>query len=331
MRRAATNRIANVLRRGQEAVSPNMYGTIPDVGAFGTPGSLPTNPGEIDPPILTGQFPIPNTTALPPSPGNYWTRIDPGYGQPNPSLTINPGDNPSDNRGGNMNSTPIPPMGVQIGPNGVLSGGNAGPQGSVYGTDPNTGNPIYNVTGSPRPGFFDSKTGKFVENIAAGGLNSFIPGLGFVSKAIFDAARNRANARNTGTDLTHRLSPPAGGRAGEAGVPLPNLSDPYTGYAPGASGPGYGMNASQAADLMEMWDQSRLQPTNRAVAPDSGRDRFSPTSGFTGQIDPETGMLNRIASPFLASLAAHTSQGGPPLYANPTSADAYNQWVMSHR
>lgn len=78
LRRAATNRIASMLRAG----------TIPDVGQFGTGGSLPSGAGPIDPPILTGDYPRPSG----PSPGNLFTRMDPGFGQINPSVTINPGD-----------------------------------------------------------------------------------------------------------------------------------------------------------------------------------------------------------------------------------------------
>lgn len=60
-------------------------GEIADAGQFGTTGSLPTNPGEIDPPILTSGGPsmIPRN--------DYWTRFDPNMGHTQtPTLQINP-------------------------------------------------------------------------------------------------------------------------------------------------------------------------------------------------------------------------------------------------
>jgi hypothetical protein len=195
-----------LLQRSLRTTSPTMVRPeIPDVGQFGTPGSLPTNPGPIDPPILTGDYPTAGPNIGPPR-NDYWTRMDPSMGIINPSLTINPGSGggppPVTNYGGpNLG-------GINLDPNGILSGGNRGPQGTIYGTDPNTGQPIYNVTGSPRPGFFDSKTGKLTEAVGAGALNFFVPGLGFVTKAIFDAVRRGADRRNTGTDLTKNQPPP---------------------------------------------------------------------------------------------------------------------------
>jgi hypothetical protein len=92
LRRAATNRIASMLRAG----------TIPDVGQFGTGGSLPTGAGPVDPPILTGG-PGGNYTG-PNAGGDYWTRIDPGMGYIDPTLTVYPA-NPAD-----ANTTQPPPV-----------------------------------------------------------------------------------------------------------------------------------------------------------------------------------------------------------------------------
>lgn len=91
---------------------------------------------------------------------------------------------------------------------GPFPGGNMGGlQGSVYAINPVTGNPIYNVTGSPQPGFFDSGFGKFTKGVGTTALNAFLPGAGFVAGKIFDAARRANDRRNTGTDLSSRYNP----------------------------------------------------------------------------------------------------------------------------
>ena len=67
---------------------------------------------------------------------------------------------------------------------------------------------------------------------------------------------------------------------------------------------------------------------NRAVAPDSGKDRFSPQSGFTGQINEDTGLLERQQSAPIAPFNINQRAGAPPLRAgDPASVAAYNAWL----
>lgn len=360
LRLASTNRISQMIKR-QDAASPSIYGTIPDVGQFNTPGSLPTDPGEIDPPILTGDYPAPNIGPTPgvPSHNDIWTHMDPGMGYINPSLTIDPSAGGPTNYGG----------GISFDPTGVLQGGTRGPQGTVYGTDPNTGQPIYNVTGSPKPGFLDSPAGKILTTGASAGLNMFVPGLGFVSKAIFDAIRRNQTARNTGTDLTHTnqhlAAPPASGAVqGPPSIPgggalfgykpsqgggtprfdftrgsyssTPSLNPLYTTGGPWApvsgaptdirfaqnSGTG-NFTADQTVKAFDLAGGYKGTP-NRAVAPDAGRNRFSTGTGFMGGIDEDTGLLQRIAT--LTVTPFSNSQGGAPLQG--VTADPYNASVM---
>lgn len=87
LRKATTNKIANVLRRPQDS--------IPNAGLFGASGSLPTDPGPIDPPILTGGPGPSYVPSGPVNPNDLWTRIDPNMGYIDPSVTINPA-NPAD-------------------------------------------------------------------------------------------------------------------------------------------------------------------------------------------------------------------------------------------
>lgn len=200
VRRSKTDRIATMLQ--QKGVSPIIKaGSIADVGQFGTTGDLPTGAGPIDPPILTSGGPSTAPTAP-----DYWTRIDPNMGQIPPTLSVDPSQGSGLFPGAGSGSAQVPTVGV--GAAGPFPGGNmGGPQGSVYGINPVTGKTIYNVTGSPRPGFFDSTAGKVVKGVGSTALNMFIPGLGFVSSRVFDAARRAADRRNTGTDLSGRTQP----------------------------------------------------------------------------------------------------------------------------
>jgi len=351
--------------KSQDAVSPSMYGSIPDVGQFNTPGSLPTDSSPVEPDILMGNYPTAGPN-IGPTRNDIWTRMDPNMGYINPSLTIDPsvGGSPNNFAGGNAGG------GINFDSGGVLQGGNRGPQGTVYGTDPNTGQPIYNVTGSPRPGFFDSKTGKVTEAIGAGALNFFVPGLGFVSKAIFDAVRRGNDKRNTGTDLTGRNQPPASPA---------NNADPAAAFGPPSVPPGgalFGFNPAQGGGTPQFdfttgtyksnpsnnplyttggaWSPVAGAGTdlrfaqqsgtgnftadkttndflaaggykgtpNRAVAPDSGRNRFSTGTGFMGGINADTGLLQRMATPTVNPFVG--TQGGPALTANPSSAPGFN-------
>lgn len=117
----------------QDAINRSLGYNIPDAGFFGGPARLPMEPGPVDPPILTGGYPYPSPapSAIPMGPADYWTRMDPGMGYLNPSLTINPGDG---------------------------SGGNGGPAGYNYpapgtgATDPSRGNVLSNIFGSTPAG-----------------------------------------------------------------------------------------------------------------------------------------------------------------------------------
>jgi hypothetical protein len=205
LRRNQTERIAAQIRAG----------SIPNVGQFGTTGDLPTSGGPVDPPILTSGPPLP--PQQPPA-SDYWTRIDPNMGTIPPTVQIDPGQGSSLFPGAGSGSAQFPTVGPSAA--GPFPGGNmGGPQGSVYGRNPMTGNTIYNVTGSPRPGFFDSRTGRIAATLGSAALNVFVPGLGFVSRAIFDAARRNQTARNTGTDLSGRTRPGSGTRSTTGGGP----------------------------------------------------------------------------------------------------------------
>lgn len=351
--------------RSQDAVAPSMYGTIPDVGQFGTSGSLPTNPGPVDPPILTGNYPTagPNVG---PTRSDIWTRMDPNMGYLNPSLNIDPssGSGPTSYGGPSAG-------GISFDPSGALQGGNRGPQGSVYGTDPNTGQPIYNVTGSPRPGFFDSRTGKFVEGIGAGALNLVAPGAGLVAKLLFDLGRKGVNAHHTGTDLTGKnqtppVAPPAGG--GMQGPPSIPASGALLGYRPSEGGgtphfdftrggytttvPGnplystggnwmpvsgassdvrFAQNSGTGNWVADQTTKDFLaaggyKGTPNKAMPDS-RNQFTPGSGFIGQIDQDTGLLQRVSGPTVKPFVA-TNQSGPALTTNPNSLAGYNAAIM---
>lgn len=260
-------------------------GTYADAGLFGGPATLPSGSSPVDPPILTGAN-LPNSafTGPLPQPTTPWTtRLDPNMGYINPSITVSGG-------GPNSSNPPAPsfPSGISFGPGGQLQGGASGPQGSVYGTDPNTGNPIYNVTGSPKPGFFDSKTGKFVETLGSMGLNMFVPGLGFVSRAVFDAIRNGQIARNTGTDLSGRGNTQANTVAAPQGPP------PGYGKSWGLSAFTAPMDATTKAYLLGGGYAGA--PNSMRGVPEEGRNRFDPSSGFTGHMDTESGILNRRQS-----------------------------------
>lgn len=200
VRRSKTDRIGTMLKQKSGAPQIIMQGQIPDVGQFGTGGSLPTDSTPIDPPILTSGGP--STAPVAP---DYWTRLDPNMGAIPPTVSIDPSQGSGLFPGAGSGSAQFPTVGV--GAAGPFPGGNmGGPQGSVYGINPVTGNTIYNVTGSPRPGFFDSNVGKFVKGVGSTALNAFVPGLGFASGRVFDAIRRANERRNTGTDLSGRTS-----------------------------------------------------------------------------------------------------------------------------
>jgi hypothetical protein len=294
MMKLALKRPPLSITKSQEALNPNLGYNIPNTGLFGTPGSLPTNPGPPDPPILPGAN-LPNNAFSPQGPNVqvnwHGTGSAPYWNQPSSGGTTQPAPNTG-------------PSGINFGPGGALRGGNNGPQGSVYGIDPNTGNPIYNATGSPKPGFFDSKTGKFVETLGSTALNMWVPGLGFVSKAIFDAVRRNQARNNTGTDLSH--SRPAGGATGGAGVtpgnpggssgllsPLQYSQQTFGGLTPtGYRDPsGSAVNGTSAAsNAFQMWQASMSgAPNNMGTTTDTGHTIFyNPGTTRRGYADPES-------------------------------------------
>lgn len=73
---------------------------IANAGLFGAGATLPSGGGEIDPPILTGNYPGPTPgPSIAPNwnqwQNDYWTRIDPNMGYIDPSVTVYPA-NPAD-------------------------------------------------------------------------------------------------------------------------------------------------------------------------------------------------------------------------------------------
>jgi hypothetical protein len=100
----------------------------------------------------------------------------------------------------------------------------------------------------------------------------------------------------------------------------PAFTDPITGTATGGSGGGsgqgptahssdyigYGPSAMSLADLKIMESQSYGGNPNQVDTSDEGASRFYPAQHQT----------------FL--------RGGPPVFTNAASVDAYNAWVMSH-
>lgn len=221
VRRAKTDRIGTILKQqkanpriiryGSEPALPSPEPTpLPGAGLPDTTLVLPSNPGGNSDWMSKVQF----------NPGQEWT-TSPGDQRflPDPA-----GENTGGFFRGSGTGSYEPPTDLGGGFRGGFTGGGllsgsaagpfpggnmGGPQGSVYGINPVTGNTIYNVTGSPRPGFFDSRLGKFVQGVGSTALNMFVPGLGFVSSKIFDAARRANEQRNTGTDLSGRIAPPS--------------------------------------------------------------------------------------------------------------------------
>lgn len=330
--------------------------TFPNAGLFGGPATLPSGAGPVDPPILTGggYNNVPTTPSYslgplwsgPASQSNNQFRMPPGIGtipnfDPNNptqygSIGSIPNYHPnnpteygsispvgSGGGGGDINTSYQSP--TQIRPGGIV--GTNGPQGTPYATDPNTGQPIFNVTGSPRPGFFDSKTGKFVEFVGSAGLNALAPGLGFGVRTIFDAVRRSQARHNTGTDLSGNPVP-GGGTAGGAGGQQSSSEGP-PGYGTSWGGGLYTtpMDATTKGFLLSGGYGGA--PNSMRGTPEEGRNRFDPSSGFTGQLDPETGIINRRNTPYNASLAfrfANNPSGAPYGIQN---TDALNAWTMA--
>jgi hypothetical protein len=295
IRRATTDRIGNILRRNDVAV--------PDAGLFGGPANLPSGAGPIDPPILTGGYPG-NTPVPTPTPGPLTTRMDPNMGYISPSIQIS---------GGGPNSSNPTFGGISFGPGGQLQGGVNGPQGTVYGIDPNTGQSIFNVTGSPRPGFFDSPAGKVVETAGATGLNVLAPGLGSVSRWILDAIRNRNTAAHTGTDLsgqggTHPATTPqapSGPAWYQPGYqPSPGIQDAI---ARGDYQRAYGPSATSITDLNEMAAQAYGGAPNMPQPDDFGEFGPGRQMGFS------------------------RTRGAPPINTNAASVAAFNNWLAAHK
>jgi hypothetical protein len=106
--------MAMIQRSLTPGTSQTRRGSIPNVGQFGTSGGLPTNPGPIDPPILTGgqNYAGSNYGGGGNHGGDYWTRMDPGMGYIDPSVTIYPG-NPADAPPVISTENPSPPNATQ--------------------------------------------------------------------------------------------------------------------------------------------------------------------------------------------------------------------------
>lgn len=333
LRRATTNRIGSVLKRG----------TVGDAGLFGGPATLPTNPGPPDPPILPGAG-LPNNAfgpapALPPSTTPWTTRLDPNMGYLNPSIQVTGGGPTS-----SPNSTNPIPTGVSFGPGGRVQGGLNGPQGSIYGFDPNTQNPIYNATGSPFPGFFDSTTGKIVETTGATGLNMLAPGLGSVSRWILDAIRRRNTAAHTGTDLSgQQQGPGAAAQAPNSPAWFQRGYQPPSGIqnaiARGDYQSAYGQSPQSASNSFQMWAASLPgTPNNTGNTQDAGHTMFYPNAGTPmGQFDPESGQVvpgdrtfggSNSNAGFVFPSQSESARLGLTMGA--PGAQAYNEWLMAH-
>lgn len=329
IKRAKTDRIASMLKQqsggnrilkyGSEFQEPDLPAVeptpIPNVGQFNTPGYLPSGPGAPDP---AGGSSTSN---------DYWTRIDPNMGYVQPTVQIDP----SQGSGLFPGSGSIGPA-----PSGNLSamgpfpGGNmGGPQGSVYGINPVTGNPIYNVTGSPRPGFFDSTLGKFTKGVGTGALNAFLPGAGFVAGKIFDAARRANERRNTGTDLSNRYKAP--------GTPGANTRSPSTPAGPAWFQPGYRL-PSGIQDAIARGDYSRAYgPTQNSITSAKiaasqaygGNPNNTRAFASEGRFLMDSEGAPRMQGPMYGDRAAQFRMpqgGGPAPYASNTNA--VNDWLM---
>ena len=301
-------------------------GDISGVGQFGTRGSLPTDPGEIDPPILTSGGSYTRPTA-----SDYWTRIDPNMGYIDPTLNIDP------SQGSGLYREQTGQLPAQIptatpGAMGPFPGGNMnGPQGSVYGINPVTGNTIYNVTGSPRPGFFDSTAGKVVKGVGSTALNMFVPGLGFVSGRILEAIRNRQAAKNTGTDLSGRQrtstgqNTPSGPAWHQPGYQLPvGIQSAITS---GAYQRAYGTSPQLAASHKIMSSQAYGGNPNR-VPKGTGEEgnfkQFDPRLGVSGYIDDQGVLTTQRFAP-ATSRRPDYNAGAPPLYGS--TAGRHGEWL----
>lgn len=293
--------------------SGSYYG---DAGMYGGPATLPSNSSPPDPPILPGAN-LPNNAFAPnpvlPGPSAPWTtRLDPNMGYIAPSLEVS---------GGGSNSSQPPPnysSGITFGPGGELRGGTGGGQGSTYGTDPNTGQSIYNVSGSPRPGFFDSKTGKFVEGLGSTALNMFVPGAGSAARAIFDAIRRHQTGSNTGTDLSGNTGPGGGIVGGAGGQSGPAWFQP--GYQPpsgiqeaiarGDYTNAYGSTPSSITANRIMSSQAYGgQPNNVRGTTDEGHNNFNlGNNAMLGHMND--GTLEHVASTFDPSGLSRAPQAG---------------------
>lgn len=285
--------------------SGSYYG---DAGMYGGPATLPSNPGPIDPPILTqgGYSNIPNTPSY--SLGPTWSGI------PLPSNVGSDAIRPvGGGSGGPSDSYQSP---ANSGP--YSGSGTNGPQGSVYSTDPNTNNPIYNVTGSPSPGFFDSKTGKFVEGLGSTALNMFVPGAGSAARAIFDAIRRHQTGSNTGTDLSGNTGPGGGIAGGAGGQSGPAWFQP--GYQPpsgiqeaiarGDYTNAYGSTPSSITANRIMSSQAYGgQPNNVRGTTDEGHNNFNlGNNAMLGHMND--GTLEHVASTFDPSGLSRAPQAG---------------------
>lgn len=349
VRRAKTDRIGTMLKQ-QQKVNPRIikYGSEPALPSP-EPSPLPGAGG----PELPGVFPS--------SPDGQYTRFDPGFGPQPPSIAIDPslpsepsgffrgtgtGSYPNDpSLGGGFRGGFTAgglPSGSAAGP---FPGGNmGGPQGSIYAYNPVTGNPIYNVTGSPRPGFFDSRLGKFVQGVGSTALNIFVPGLGFVSSKIFDAARRANDRRNTGTDLSANFRPEETG--GAQGPQATNPADPASrfGNLNSPSGQNVYLDSSgkwrpvSGAPTDIRWNP--LSGTGNALAsaatrsyllgggekgnPNSTRG-FAPEGRF--QFDAEGTPVMRGPMYGDRRNEFRGTQGGPTPYAS--NQEAVNNWLRS--
>lgn len=329
IKRAKTDRIASMLKQqsggnrilkyGSEFQEPELPAVeptpIPNVGQYNTPGYLPSGSGAPDPTVTA-------TSGPQTVPSDYWTRIDPNMGYVNPTLSIDPSQGSGLFPGEGAGPAQMP----TVGPQGPFPGGNmGGPQGSVYGINPVTGNTIYNVTGSPRPGFFDSTLGKITKGVGTGALNAFLPGAGFVAGKIFDAARRASDRRNTGTDLSSRYNP--------------NTQAPRQPSAPGGPAwfqPGYKL-PSGIQDAINRGDYSRAYgPSEQSLA----SSRVAASQAYGGNPNNTRSfasegrfMIDAEGAPKMHGAMYgdrrgefRMPQGGPPPRVGNT--DAVNQWLM---
>lgn len=296
---------------------------IANAGLFGTPGTLPSGAGAVEPPLLpsagTGYWSNPDWSFLNQTPGQT------GYGDMFAQLSDvgsgRFGNGPEAGfdsydrlfRGGSDPNYPAPGTGARTANQNFLARLlNHTPQGMLRNAirDAITANQTRaNMQGNPGswqgPPAMPAGGALFGYNPASGGAGGtphYDPGTG----------------RTTSTPSTNPLY-----STGGAWQPVANAPTDIR-FAQN-SGTG-NWQADQTTKAFLLGGGYSGSANNMRGVSDAGRTRFVPQSGFVGQINPDTGILERVAAPYDASKAfVGTQGGGAPSSSN---TEAYNAWLM---